>query len=42
MVDVKMLHGRWFVWYNDRLVIVTVSLIYATTMGEVLQDAKHR
>lgn len=42
MVDVKMLHGKWFVWYNDRLVIVTASLIYATKMGEVLQDVRHR
>jgi len=42
MVTIKIVYGFVFVWYNDKLFIKTKSIIYATTMGEVLQDARHR
>lgn len=37
MVDVKFLHGKWFVWFDDKLFIVTTSLTYASRMAEVLR-----
>ena len=37
MVDVKFLHGKWFIWYNDKLFIITTSFIYAFKMTEVLR-----
>lgn len=42
MVTIRIVYGFIFVWYNDKLFIKTKSLIYATTMGEVLRDARQK
>lgn len=39
MVDLRIMHGKCYVFYNDKLFIITVSVIYAVKMSEVLKDA---